>query len=346
MTQRGYYFGAGPATLPEAIIKSAQSELLNWHDTGLSILELGHRTELFQALLANAKTLLRRLLNIPSNYQVLFLGGPARSQFAMVPMNLLSAEQNKALYAVSGLWSKLAFEEAKRMGVAADLLNTSNISTDTAYVYYTPNETIDGVYTACPPIEDIPIVADMTSCILSEVIDVSQFGLIFAGAQKNIGPAGLTTVIVRDDLLAIPPREALPCIFDYRVHAKNDSLYATPPVFQCEMAHRMFEWLESQGGVEAFEKESAEKSQMLYDYIDASPHYECLVEASMRSKINVCFSLTDESKLTQFLEEAVLAGLTGLKGHRVKGGLRASLYNAMPKAGVSALIAFMDDFVK
>lgn len=344
MTKRGYYFGAGPATLPETLLNEAGPELLNWHDTGLSILELGHRTPEFMALLEDAKRLLKKLLAIPDNYHILFLGGAARTQFAMAPMNLLTQAKSKSAYLVTGLWSKLAYEEGVKLGGA--YAYEQGLTDDTAFVYYTPNETVDGIYTKPPKTGDVPLVADMTSCILSEAIDVSQFGLVFAGAQKNIGPAGLTLVIVREDLLQHTPLGVLPTMLDYRTHAKHDSLYATPPVFQCEMAHKMFKWLDAQGGVARMEAINRQKASRLYDYIDASSYYVCQVEKSVRSMMNVCFTLQDESKLEDFLDQAKKSGLTGLKGHRVKGGLRASLYNAMPMAGVDALIAFMDSFAR
>ncbi len=346
MTEKGFYFGAGPATLPDAILRDAQKELLDWQNTSLSILELGHRTAAFSALLESAKADCRDLLCIPDNYQILFLGGAARTQFAMVPMNLITSHKKRAGYICTGLWSELAFEEAKRLSDA--YLITDELPEDnTAYVYYTPNETVDGVrFLGVPEVGDVPLVADMTSCLLSEPIDVSQFGLIFAGAQKNIGPAGLTLVIIRDDLLAITPEHTVPTMLDYRVHAKNRSLYATPPVFQCDMAAKMFKWLKAQGGVDALYQINQAKAAKLYDYIDASKHYVCQVEKPLRSLMNVCFSLVDTHQEAAFLKAAEGKGLLGLKGHRRQGGLRASLYNAMPMAGVDALIAFMDEFVQ
>ncbi|MDF1646688.1 MAG: 3-phosphoserine/phosphohydroxythreonine transaminase [Legionellaceae bacterium] len=345
MTRQGFYFGAGPAVLPETILREAQAELLNWNNTGLSILELGHRTDAFVTLLAEAEADLRDLLLIPDDYSVLFLGGAARTQFAMIPMNLMSSDKKRIGYICSGLWSRLAFEEAKRLGDAY-LITHNSPEKNTAYVYYTPNETVDGVrFPDIPDVGDVPLVADMTSCLLSEPIDVSQFGLIFAGAQKNIGPAGLTLVIIRHDLLKIIPDQVVPTMFDYRVHAKNRSLYATPPVFQCDLAAKMFKWVKAQGGVEALYQVNQAKAAKLYAYIDASKHYLCVVEKPLRSIMNVCFSMTDSSKEAAFLQAAEATGLLGLKGHRVKGGLRASLYNAMPMEGVEALIAFMDAFV-
>jgi len=348
MARQGYYFGAGPAVLPEAILLEAQSALLDWNNSGVSILEVGHRSERFVALLKLAEDDLRELLDIPQNYHVLFLGGAARTQFSMIPQNLLSASKTQAAYMISGVWSSLAFEEAKRFGQAYAIEPGAACKPDTAYVYYTPNETIDGVrFADIPDTGDIPLVADMTSCLLSEVIDVSRFGLIFAGAQKNIGPAGLTLVIIRDDLLDIKPKHIVPTMLDYRVHAKHHSLYATPPVFQCYMAAKMFQWVKTQGGVDALYQINLKKAAKLYTYIDASTDYQCMVDdLSSRSLMNVCFVLQNKKHEAAFLAAAETRGLRGLKGHRVKGGIRASLYNAMPMDGVDALIQFMDDFSK
>ncbi|NCT56412.1 MAG: 3-phosphoserine/phosphohydroxythreonine transaminase [Legionella sp.] len=346
MKRDGYYFGAGPAALPEPILREAQSALLDWHDTGLSILEIGHRSPSFMALLRQAEQNLRELLNVPENYHVLFLGGAARTQFSMIPHNLLSVSDDRAGYIVSGVWSSMAFDEAKRFGAAYSMKLGEACQPKTAYVYYTPNETVDGVQiSVIPDTGDVPLVADMTSCLLSEVIDVSRFGLIFAGAQKNIAPAGLTLVIVRDDLLNIQPKHVVPTMLDYRVHAKHHSLYATPPVFQCYMAAKMFEWIKTQGGVQVLEDINIAKAAKLYAYIDASSYYQAMVDdVALRSRMNVCFLLADKAHEADFLAAAEACGLRGLKGHRFKGGMRASLYNAMPMEGVDALIAFMDDF--
>jgi phosphoserine aminotransferase len=348
MARQGYYFGAGPAVLPDAILLEAQSALLDWNNSGVSILEVGHRSDAFVALLQHAEADLRELLDIPRNYQVLFLGGAARTQFSMIPQNLLSASKTQAAYMLSGVWSSIAFEEAKRFGTAYAIEPGEACKSNTAYVYYTPNETIDGVrFSDIPDTGDIPLVADMTSCLLSEVIDVSRFGLIFAGAQKNIGPAGLTVVIIRDDLLEIKPQPIIPTMLDYRVHAKHHSLYATPPVFQCYMAAKMFEWVKIQGGVGALHQININKAAKLYAYIDTSSDYKSMVpDVNLRSLMNVCFALSNKQHEADFLEQAEARGLRGLKGHRVKGGVRASLYNAMPMEGVDALIKFMDDFSK
>ena len=358
MKSRPYNFGAGPATLPESILLEAKAELLNWQGHGISILETGHRTPEFQQLMQEAEADLRDLLAIPDNYHVLFLGGAARTQFAMVPMNLMS-QSKQAGYLVSGVWSAQAYEEGRKLTSAYCIASSGQtgfrqtpdpvnwqIRSNTAYVYYTPNETINGVrFAEVPNTGDIPLIVDMTSCLLSEPIDISKFGLIFAGAQKNIAPAGLTVVIVRSDLLAAPGTLPIPTMMDYRTHVMHKSLYATPPVFNCYMAAKMFKWVKAQGGVDTLYQINCEKAAKLYHYIDTSTEYHCPVESHSRSLMNVCFSLTKPQLEDEFLTQASLHGLCALKGHRLVGGLRASLYNAMPMAGVDALIAFMKDFV-
>ena len=359
MTSRPYNFGAGPATLPESILIEAQAELLNWHGQGMSILEIGHRTPAFQALMQEAEMDLRDLLAIPDSYDVLFLGGAARTQFAMVPMNLITSGQT-AGYLVSGVWSGLAYDEACKLKSAYCLrnadtsayrqspdINDLSIRDNTSYVYYTPNETINGVrYSSVPKTGSVPLIADMTSCLLSEPIDVSDYGLIFAGAQKNIAPAGLTVVIIRSSLLTAISETAIPTMLDYRTHSQQHSLYATPPMFNCYLAAKMFKWVKAQGGVSLLHQINRKKAEKLYNYIDSSTAYQCLVEKESRSLMNVCFSLNQPEREDVFLIEAARAGLYALKGHRLVGGLRASLYNAMPMSGVDALIAFMQDFSK
>ena len=353
---RGYNFGAGPATLPESILQEAQAELLNWQQSGMSILEIGHRTELFKDLLNQAELLLRELLSIPNNYHVLFLTSPARTQFAMIPMNLIGRSE-QAGYLISGVWSKLAYEEACQLSHAyciADNVNSDywqlpvygleDIRDETAYVYYTSNETIQGLrFPESLTDIHVPLVVDMTSSILSEPIAVDDYGLIFAGAQKNIGPAGLTIVIMREDLLK-EPLHPLPTMLNYQTFIDTQSLYATPATFQCYMAYKMFQWVKSQGGVDTLYQNNIKKAKKLYDYIDASSAYQCHIAKNARSLMNVCFSLIDPTQEEAFLKQANQRGLYALKGHRLVGGLRASLYNAMPMAGVEALITFMQDF--
>ncbi|MFI4918802.1 MAG: 3-phosphoserine/phosphohydroxythreonine transaminase [Legionellales bacterium] len=359
MRTKTYNFGAGPAMLPESVLEETQETLLDWQNMGMSILEVGHRTPEFVGLLTEAEQLLRDLLAIPSNYQVLFLGGAARTQFAMIPMNFLHPEE-QAGYLVSGIWSRMALMEAQNLKnaycVASDEPNgflsipdpdSWNIQENSHYLYYTPNETVNGVrFPYVPQTKGIPLIADMTSCLLSEPIDVSQYGLIFAGAQKNIANAGLTLVIVRDDLLKKTVNPPIPSMLNYKIQAEHHSLYATPPVFNCYLASKMFHWIREQGGVEALYKKNCLKAQKLYQYIDASDFYTARVEKHARSIVNVCFSIKKTELEAVFIEQATQRGLCALKGHRFVGGLRASLYNAMPMAGVDALIDFMSEFAK
>ena len=357
MKHRGFNFGAGPATLPESILLEVQEELLNWQERGMSILEIGHRTLPFVELLAETRKLLRELLNIPDNYHVLFLAGAARSQFAMLPMNVLERHQ-QAGFLLTGVWSSLAFAECQKVRKGYCIASTENtgytelpspldwqFEDNTRYVHYVSNETINGVaFTKPPCFGDIPLVVDMTSSILSEPIKVSDYGAIFAGAQKNIAPAGLTILIIREDFLANDLPVNLPTMFDYRTHIKYESLYATLPTFNCYVANKMFHWLKNQGGVDVLHKTNLAKANKLYNFIDTSEMYNCKVAKSARSIMNVCFNLTRPDLEEEFLDLASQHGLLALKGHRMVGGLRASLYNSMPMAGVDALIAFMQDF--
>lgn len=356
MNRTIYNFGAGPAMLPQSILIEAQAEFLDWHQ-GMSILEIGHRTPEFIALLEHAKQSLRDLLSIPANYQILFLGGAARTQFAMIPMNFILAKE-QAGYLISGIWSKMAFLEATQLKKAYCIssevdgnftslpdLSQFNSKKHTSYLYYTPNETVNGIRFPSPPqTSGIPLIADMTSCLLSEPIDVSQYGLIFAGAQKNIANAGLTVVIVRDDLLEKIPNPSIPSMMNYALQAQYHSLYATPPVFNCYLAAKMFEWIKTQGGVIALSKKNNEKAAKLYQFIDASDFYNTRVDKEARSLMNVCFDLKRPELNNEFINLACTKGLLALNGHRLVGGLRASLYNAMPMDGVDALIYFMTEF--
>lgn len=359
MHQRGINFGAGPATLPLEILQSVQEELLNWHETGMSILELGHRSEVFMQLLEEAEQDLRSLLHIPSSYHVLFIGGPARLQFASIPLNFL-AKDEQAAYLVSGLWSSMALQEAEKVKSAYCLASSEKdaytkvpafspdaVRKNTAYLYYTPNETINGTrFPFIPQQEGLPLVADMTSCILSEPIDVRQFGLIFAGAQKNIANAGLTIVIIQDALLARINGKELPTLLDYRTFVQHKSLYATPPTFNCYLAHKMFQWLKKEGGVESLYQKNCIKAERLYQYIDSTSFYHCAVEKASRSLMNVCFRTQSDDLDVRFVREAKNEGLLALKGHRFAKGLRASLYNAMPLVDVEKLIDFMSYFAE
>lgn len=358
MTVRPYNFGAGPAALPESVLQEVQAELLDWQGLGISILEIGHRTVEFKQLLHDAQLDLRELLNIPDNYHVLFLSGAARAQFSMIPMNVVKHGQ-KAAYLISGVWSKMAYQEACRLTSAYCIASSekdglfqttpqfdhNNIIDNTAYLYYTPNETINGVrFAQTPKINPLPLIADMTSCLLSEPITITDYGLIFAGAQKNIANAGMTIVIIKADLIDTLEQLMLPTMFDYKTHISHGSLYATPPVFNCYIAAKMFQWIKKQGGVDALYSINCDKAKKLYDYIDNSSFYTCFIEKNARSLMNICFSLPTQALEDSFLTQATLQGLYALKGHRLVGGIRASLYNAMPMAGVHRLIDFMQDF--
>jgi len=355
---RIYNFSAGPAMLPDAVLTRAQNEMLDWNGSGMSVMEMSHRGKEFMSIAAQAEADLRKLMGIPENYRVLFLQGGASSQFAMVPINLLG-DKTSADYLLTGQWSKKAVAEAKRycnVSVIADT-GISNfttapsqtdlvLSSDPAYVHYTPNETIVGVeFGYIPETGDVPLVADMSSTILSRPIDVSRYGVIYAGAQKNIGPAGLTIVIVRDDLIG-KASENMPAMFDYRIHADNDSMYNTPPTYAWYLAGLVFDWALQQGGLPALGEVNRRKAEKLYAAIDSSGFYTNPVDPGCRSWMNVPFILADASLDAAFLEEAAAHQLKTLKGHRSVGGMRASIYNAMPEAGVDALIEFMADFEK
>lgn len=353
---RVFNFSAGPAALPEAVLEQARAELLDWRGSGMSVMEMSHRGKEFMAIAAQAEADLRELLNIPANYKVLFLQGGASSQFAMVPMNLLRGK-TKADYLNTGQWSKKAIAEAKRYGAVnvAASSEAGGFTTippraewrcdpEAAFVHYTPNETINGLeFQEIPDTGDVPLAADMSSTLLSRPLDVSRYGVIYAGAQKNVGPAGLTIVIVRDDLLG-NPLPGTPAMFDYKVHADNDSMYNTPPTYAWYIAGLVFRWLKDLGGLTAMAKLNQRKAALLYEAIDRSGFYKNPVDPAYRSWMNVPFTLPDPALDKTFLAEAKAAGLVTLSGHRSVGGMRASIYNAMPEEGVRALAAFMDDF--
>lgn len=355
---RKYNFSAGPAALPEAVLQQAREELLDWHGHGLSIMEMSHRSPEFVGVAEQAEQDLRTLMVIPDNYRVLFLQGGATSQFAMVPLNLLRGA-TKADYINTGVWSKKAIAEAKHYcdvhiaaSTEADNFTRApaqselRLSGEAGYVHYTPNETIGGVeYDYIPDTGDVPLVADMSSDILSRPVEVSRFGLIYAGAQKNIGPAGLTVVIVREDLLGQTLANT-PTMFDYAVHASAGSMNNTPPTFAWYLAGLVFQWLKQQGGVTAIAAINQRKAAKLYHAIDQSQLYRNPVAPANRSWMNVPFILADEALNTRFLQQAEQAGLLNLQGHRSVGGMRASIYNAVPESGVDALIEFMQHFEK
>lgn len=357
---RVYNFGAGPAALPEEVIRNAQQELLEWQDTGMSVLEISHRSSQVKDLFAQVEGKFCSLLSIPENYQLTFHMAPARAQFAMIPMNLLANAQQKADYLVTGIWSKMAADEAKKyaqVNIAASSEDNNHTSlperndwqlqADAGYLYYTPNETVNGIaFNTIPEVGDVPLVADMTSYLMAEPFDISRFGLMYAGAQKNIAPAGLTIVIVREDLInniqAITPK-----VFDYALLDEQNSLYYTPNVFAVYMAGLMCDWLERQGGLAAIAEVNHRKANKLYDYIDQEDFYRNQIKPSDRSFINVVFQLADDKLNDEFIAQAKsTANLVSLKGHRFVGGMRASIYNAMPEEGVDALIDFMRQFVK
>ncbi len=355
---RKYNFCAGPAALPEAVLLQAQQEMLDWHGRGLSIMEMSHRSSEMTTIAAEAEHDLRDLLAVPDHYKVLFVQGGASLQFSAVPLNLLPAE-GKADYLVTGQWSKKAYEEGKRLGevhIAASSKDSNfstipaqeswQLSKNAAYFHYTPNETIGGVeFHWTPDLGAVPLVADMSSTILSRPIDVSKFGVIYAGAQKNIGPAGLAIVIVREDLLG-RARADIPKLLDWKTAADNDSMYNTPPTYSWYLAGLVFKWLKAQGGVEGIAQRNLRKAEKLYQYIDGSGFYKNPVEMQSRSWMNVPFTLPNEALDKPFLKEAEEAGLLNLKGHRSVGGMRASLYNAIPESAVDALIAQMRSFAQ
>lgn len=346
--------------MPEPVMQAAHAEWFDWQHQGMSVVEIGHRTPIFMQMMADAEASLRQLLQVPETYHVLFVGGSARTHFAMVPMNLLSGQQTGG-YFVTGVWSQMAFEEAKRLRSAYCIATAAadgfthipdplqwQMQDDTRYVYYADNETVNGVrFASLPQLgRNIPLIVDMTSSLLSQTIEVNDYGLIFAGSQKNIAPAGMTVVIVRADLLQDLPALPIPSMLDYRVHAQHHSLYATPPTFCCYMAYKMFQWLEAEGGIAVMQEKNRQKASKLYEYIDASTFYQCKVRQADRSLMNVCFSLPTTELEANFVEQAAEAGLYALKGHKLVGGIRASIYNAMPMAGVDALLNFMNDFSK
>jgi len=353
---RVFNFSAGPAVLPREVLEQARTELNDWHGCGMSVMEMSHRGKEFIAIAEKAEADLRELLAIPANYKVLFLQGGATAQFAAVPMNLLRAK-TKADYIHTGEWSKKAIGEAKKfcqvnIAANAEKLKFAGIparaewrlDADAAYVHYTPNETIGGVEFHAPPeTGGVPLVADMSSTLLSRPVDVSRFGVIYAGAQKNIGPAGLTIVIVRDDLLgqALP---GTPAVLDYKIAVDNGSMYNTPPTYAWYVSGLVFAWLKKLGGLSTMAEINRRKAERLYQYIDASGFYRNPVARDCRSWMNIPFTLPDAAQDEPFLKGAKAAGLLQLKGHRSVGGMRASIYNAMPEAGVEALIAYMKEF--
>jgi len=353
---RVFNFSAGPAVLPLPVLERAAAEMVEYGTTGMSVMEMSHRGKAYQEIFARTKQAVIDLLGVPGDYEVLFLQGGATAQFAMVPMNLLG-EGGKADYVNTGVWSRKAIAEARKFGtvnVAASSEATGfnripgqaelRLDPDAAYCHITTNNTISGTeYPYTPDTGDVPLVADASSNILSRPMDVARYGLIYAGAQKNLGPSGVTLVVIRKDLVG-HAGGAVPVIFDYQIHVDADSMYNTPPTYAIYILGLVCDWLHDQGGVAAIEQINIRKAHKLYACIDASDFYACPTEPASRSRMNVPFTLATQDLDATFLAEASAAGLVALKGHRLLGGMRASLYNAMPEAGVDALVAFLQEF--
>ncbi len=356
MTERIFNFSAGPAVLPVEVLEEAQREMLSLPGVGMSVMEISHRSKTFDNIIGSADSGLRELMGIPSNYHILFLQGGASLQFSMIPMNFLPTD-GSADYAITGSWGKKALKEAKRVGgvnVAANMADGGftrvpgddelSLNSQAAYVHITTNETIEGVeWKHEPAVGDVPLFADASSDILSHKIPVEKYALIYAGAQKNMGPSGVTLVILRDDLLQKIP-EGLHTMLDYKTHVENKSLYNTPNTWGIYIINLVCKWLKGKGGIDGMERENNEKAQILYDAIDSTDFYRGHADPDARSMMNVTFRLPNEELEKKFTSEATAKGLDGLKGHRSVGGIRASIYNAFPKAGVEALVSFMKDF--
>ena len=351
-----FNFSAGPAMLPSEVMKQAQSEFINWQNTGSSVMEISHRSKLFIELAHEAEAGLKKLLNIDDTHSVLFMHGGGRGQFAAVPMNLLG--NKSAHYVQTGSWSKSAYAEGCKFGSvtnqeAVELnqqgfqfvkpMNEWSVNSDDAYLHYCPNETVDGIEIFDTPNFDIPVVADMSSTILSRPLDMDNYDLIYAGAQKNIGPSGLAIVVIKKELLASNPSHA-PSIFDYKLTAEKESMFNTPPTFAIYLAKLVFDWLLERGGLAAQEKINITKAEHLYKAIDNSSFYQNTVATENRSRMNVPFHLADTQLDKLFLEQAEANGLMALKGHRLVGGMRASIYNAMQFEGIKTLVEFMSEF--
>jgi len=353
---RIYNFSAGPAMLPEEVLKTAAAEMLDYHDSGMSVMEMSHRSKIYQSIIDEAEADLRKLIGIPENYKVLFMQGGATLGFAMIPMNFMV--KGKIDLINTGVWTKKALKDAKLFGevnvVASGEENgfkqipdvkSIKFNLDADYVYMCDNNTIYGTkFKEYPETGNVPLICDMSSCFLSEPIDVKKFGMIYAGAQKNVGPAGVTICIIRDDLLARTPRQPLPAYLDYRLHAENGSMYNTPPTYGIYICGLVFKWLLKEGGLAARKANNEKKAKILYDYLDSSKFFKPYVDKDSRSLMNVTFRTPSDELDAEFLEGAKKYRFTNLKGHRSTGGLRASLYNAMPIAGVEALVKYMKEF--
>ena len=353
---RVYNFSAGPAVLPEEVLKEAAAEMLDYNGTGMSVMEMSHRSAAYQAIIDEAEADLRELMNIPDNYKVLFLQGGASLQFAMIPMNLM--KNKKAAYIVTGQWAKKAYQEAKMYGEAVEVASSADktfsyipdcsdldIPEDADYVYICENNTIYGTkYKELPNTKGKILVSDVSSCFLSEPVDVSKYGVIYGGVQKNIGPAGMVIVIIREDLITEDVLPGTPTMMKYKIHADNGSMYNTPPCYNIYICGKVFKWLKKMGGLSAMKELNEKKAKILYDFLDESKLFKGTVEKKDRSLMNVPFVTGDADLDAKFVKEAKAAGFENLKGHRTVGGMRASIYNAMPIEGVQALVDFMKKF--
>lgn len=366
---RVYNFSAGPSCLPEEVLNECAAEMLDYKGTGQSVMEMSHRSKAYEPIIQDAEAMVRKLMNVPENYKVLFLQGGGSTQFAMVAQNL-GIRSGKAAYIETGVWAKKAAAEAKKLGVDVDVIASSKdkgysyiprvekVEGDYDYVYICLNNTIMGThYEYLPETGDIPLVADISSCVLSGPLDVSRFGMVFAGAQKNLAPAGVTLVVIREDLITDSPRAGTPTMLSYKTHADADSMYNTPPCYTIYVLGKVLHWIEKNGGAEGMLKRNREKADYLYNFLDSSDFYHATAEKGSRSLMNVPFltkysaGATDEASLAKekeindkFVKEAAAAGLVNLKGHRLVGGMRASIYNAMSLDGVKALVEFMKKF--
>ncbi len=353
---RVYNFSAGPSMLPEEVLKKAASEMLDYEGSGQSVMEMSHRSKVYDSIIKSAEALLRELMDIPENYKVLFLQGGASTQFAAIPLNFMNGS-GKADYIITGQWAKKAFAEAQRYGDAKAVASSADktfsyipkttkedFRADADYVYICLNNTIYGtVYHQIPDVGDIPLIADISSCFLSEPLDISKFAMVYGGAQKNVAPAGLTIAIIREDMLG-KARDITPTMLNYQIHADNDSLYNTPPCYTIYICKLVLDWIKSLGGLSAIAERNRKKAEILYNFLDNSKLFKGTVVAEDRSLMNVPFITGDEELDAKFVKEATAAGLVNIKGHRSVGGMRASIYNAMPIEGVEKLVEFMKEF--
>lgn len=354
---RVYNFSAGPSMLPESVLKKAADEMLDYQGSGQSVMEMSHRSKTYQAIIDSCSALLREVMNIPEEYEILFLQGGASSQFAMLPLNL-ATKSGSADFVITGQWAKKAFSECKKLAKAHEVassadktftyipeLNPADFDPNADYFHICYNNTIYGTkFVELPDTGNVPLVADMSSCILSEPVDVSKFGVIYAGAQKNMGPAGLTVVIIRKDLIG-EPKEGTPTMFTYKTHAENGSMYNTPPTYAIYICKLVLEWIKNEiGGLEKMKEINQKKAAILYDFLDQSKLFKGTVEKKYRSMMNIPFVTGNEELDAEFVKAATAAGFVNLKGHRTVGGMRASIYNAMPVEGVEKLVAFMKEF--